>query len=95
MPIYVYEPTGEESCSVCEEGFEVLQKLNDEPLAQCPECDHPVKRVLTAPNLAHHSPSLDEGNIAKHGFTQYRKLEKGVYEKTAGKGPSIISSNDE
>jgi hypothetical protein len=36
---------------------------------------------------------LREGHLAKHGFTQYRKVGKGKYEKTAGKGPSTISDD--
>ena len=92
MPIYVYRPTTPDQCDHCEGGFEHLQKLDDEILSFCPECSAAVERVITAANLASPSPSLKEDNIEKHGFTQYRKVEKGVYEKTAGKGPAMISS---
>ncbi len=91
MPIYVYKPENNTECDHCENGFDHLQQLNDELLTRCPECSAPVKRVLTAANIASPSPSLSEENIAKHGFTQYRKAEKGVYEKTSGKGPEYIS----
>jgi putative FmdB family regulatory protein len=91
MPIYVYKPLDFSECDHCENSFEQLQKINDPHLTNCPECDVPVKRIITAANLASASPSLSEDNIAKKGFTQYKKLEKGVYEKTAGKGPDIIS----
>ena len=33
--------------------------------------------------------------LEKHGFTQYRKSGKGVYEKSAGKGPAIISDDSD
>ena len=95
MPIYVYKPTTETNCDYCENGFHYLQKIADEPMSQCPECSLPVKRIITAPNIAGSSPSLSEENISKHGFTQYRKLEKGVYEKTAGEGPGIITDKDQ
>jgi len=36
---------------------------------------------------------LKESNVAKNGFTQYRRAGNGVYEKTAGKGPKFISGN--
>ncbi|WP_440225826.1 hypothetical protein ACQQ2N_18770 [Dokdonella sp. MW10] len=36
---------------------------------------------------------LKEGHVAKHGYTQYRRAGKGVYEKTAGKGPDIITGD--
>ena len=94
MPIYVYKPVDTSECDHCEHGFEKLQKIADDPLSNCPECLIPVKRVITAANIASTSPSLDESNISKHGFTQYRKLEKGVYEKTTGKGPAIISDKE-
>ena len=94
MPIYVYKPIEFSECDHCENGFEHLQKMNDSPLTECPECSISVKRVITAANIASSAPSLSEDNIAKKGFTQYKKLEKGVYEKTAGKGPDIISDKE-
>jgi len=94
MPIYAYKPTSKTECDHCEFGFDHLQKLDEAPLTQCPECSASVERIITAANIASSSPSLKEGNLAKHGFTQYRKVEKGVYQKTAGKGPGIISDKD-
>ena len=91
MPIYEYKPESKTECDHCENGFDHLQKVDEAPLSCCPECSSPVIRIITAANIAGSSPSLGEDNIAKHGFTQYRKLEKGVYEKTAGSGPAIIS----
>jgi hypothetical protein len=37
---------------------------------------------------------MKEGNLEKKGFTQYKKIGKGAYEKTAGKGPSHIIDED-
>jgi putative FmdB family regulatory protein len=91
MPIYVYVPTSGNRCEFCEFGFEIIQKIDALPLDRCPECTEPVKKTITAPNIASSGPSLENHNIDKHGFTRYQKLEKGVYEKTAGKGPKIIS----
>jgi len=34
MPIYEYH------CEHCEHHLELLQKISDEPLQQCPECQH-------------------------------------------------------
>ncbi len=94
MPIYVYQASGTDRCAYCAEPFERRQKMAEERLQACPECGSPLSRVITPPNLASEGPSLSENNVEKHGFTQYRKLEKGVYEKTAGKGPAIISDKD-
>jgi putative FmdB family regulatory protein len=94
MPSYGYQASTAQSCAECSNGFEVIQKINDDRLTVCPNCGAAVRRVITAPHLATQSPSLDEKNLAKHGFTQYRKAAKGVYEKTTGKGPDFIKGED-
>jgi len=94
MPTYVYCPSGDDSCRYCMNGFEWRQKISAAPLETCPECQSGVRRVISAPSLVTGGPPMDEKNIEKHGFTQYRKLEKGVYERTAGKGPAIIDGRE-
>jgi putative FmdB family regulatory protein len=93
MPIYEYAPIAE-SCPHCAGRFEVFQRMSEDELSACPECGKPCKRVLSASNVAmsgsHH---LKEKHIADKGFTQYRRVEKGKYEKTAGKGPDTIGSD--
>ncbi|MCA9441573.1 MAG: zinc ribbon domain-containing protein, partial [Candidatus Omnitrophica bacterium] len=44
MPIYEYEPDGESVCPFCCRGFELIQKISDPPLAECPECGEACKR---------------------------------------------------
>ena len=95
MPTYTYEPSTDRHCRYCLGGFERRQKVSDERLTTCPECGESVKRVISAPALARPSPNIDEKNIGDKGFTQYRKLEKGVYEKTVGKGPDILMDKDD
>jgi len=91
MPIYEYQATGDDSCDHCRSAFDVMQKIADEPLKFCPQCHNPVCRKISRPNLASPAPSLSKENIEKHGLTQFKKVEKGVYEKTAGKGPNFIT----
>ena len=93
MPIYEYRPREQNSCDYCADGFEVMQKIADPELTQCPQCGSPVGRLISAPSVPKSSPSMDADNIGKHGFTQYRRAGKGVYEKTAGKGPDIITDD--
>lgn len=93
MPIYEYQSKDPGSCSHCSKPFEVFQKVTDTPLVHCPVCGSAVRKVISAPNLASSSPSLDPKNLEKHGFTQYRKSGKGTYEKTAGKGPRTITKD--
>ena len=40
MPTYGYK------CKKCANEFDVLQKMTDRPVAACPECGGPVKRVF-------------------------------------------------
>lgn len=94
MPIYEYQAAGPDSCDNCVNGFDTMQKLSAEPLKFCPVCHNPVRRKISRPNLASPAPSLSKDNIEKHGFTQFRKVEKGVYEKTAGKGPEFITDKE-
>jgi len=93
MPIYEYKPSADRHCGYCKNGFEQLQKMRDAALVVCPRCDAPVQRVISAANLGKSGPSLDPANLEKHGFTQYQKSAKGVYQKTAGKGPDVISDD--
>ena len=93
MPIYEYQASGDQNCEYCAGGFELLRKISDPDLGHCPECQAPVIRKISAPSLGGSGPSLDAANIEKHGFTQYKKSSKGVYEKTAGKGPRVISDS--
>jgi len=93
MPIYEYVPK-DGGCATCREGIERLQRLSDPPLAECPDCGAPLQRVIGAPQvIAGQAHVLREAHVAKQGFTQYRKVGKGKYEKTAGKGPPTISDD--
>jgi putative FmdB family regulatory protein len=93
MPIYEYRPSSEQHCEFCADGFEVIQKISAARLTACPQCEAPVERQLSAPSIGKAGPSLDQANIEKHGFTQYRRSGQGVYEKTAGKGPDVITDD--
>ncbi|MEN8198513.1 MAG: zinc ribbon domain-containing protein [Thermodesulfobacteriota bacterium] len=41
MPVYEYE------CASCEKVFEVQQRMADDPLSQCPECDGAVTKIMS------------------------------------------------
>lgn len=46
MPIYGY------ACKNCGHTMDALQKVNDTPLVDCPECEQPeLKRQLSAPRF--------------------------------------------
>jgi putative FmdB family regulatory protein len=88
VPIYQYAADSGE-CDRCEGRFEHMQKMAEPPLAACPRCARPVHREICAVRIGRSNP-LTSKNIEQQGFTQYKKSGKGVYEKTAGKGPDTI-----
>ncbi len=45
MPLYEYE------CFVCQKRFERIQKVDAEPVKQCPKCNGSVRRLLGVPAL--------------------------------------------
>lgn len=90
MPFYEYEHDGAPPDG-CENRFETLQAISEPPLRACPTCGEPVHRVISTFSVGSTPRSLlSADNIAKHGFTQYKKVGKGQYEKTAGRGPEGI-----
>ena len=45
MPLYEYQ------CESCEHRFERIQKFSDPPVAECPSCGGPVKKLLSSPAI--------------------------------------------
>ena len=45
MPLYEYQ------CDQCAHRFEVIQKYSDAPIAVCPKCGGPVKKLLSSPAI--------------------------------------------
>ena len=45
MPLYEYE------CTECGERTELIQRMADPPLADCPKCGKPVRKLLSAPSF--------------------------------------------
>ena len=94
MPIYEYAPVDAPGCALCCYGFEILQRLADPALTHCSACGVAIHRVLGMPPVvAGQAHVLRERHVARHGFTQYRRVGKGKYEKTAGNGPPTISDD--
>ena len=44
-------PTYEYRCSKCKKEFEVFQKITDDPVSKCPDCDGAVERLIAATNF--------------------------------------------
>jgi putative FmdB family regulatory protein len=88
VPIYEYEPA-DHDCLMCDGRIEVMQGINDAALEYCPYCGLPVRRVISRASIQI-AKGLPPDAAAKRGFTTFRKLERGRYEKVAGEGPEMI-----
>lgn len=93
MPIYEYEHLDSEHPG-CREVVEAIQAVADDPLAVCPDCGKPVKRVISRTSFIM-GVNLNPEATARQGFTTYRKSGKGTYEKAGGEGPDILSAGDD
>lgn len=95
MPIYVYQAEDvSSSCEFCAAGFEFMPRSSDVTLERCPKCRAAVHRVLSAVSIGSSEKGLlDDGNVAKAGFSIYRKSDEGTYERTSGsQGPKVLKT---
>jgi putative FmdB family regulatory protein len=93
MPIYEYEPDGWE-CHLCNGRVEAMQGINEEPLKHCPTCGMDVRKVISRVSFSLNG-RVSADKAAQKGFSTFRKLESGTYEKVAGEGPDILQSPDD
>lgn len=86
MPIYEYQAEdGAHSCAHCAERFEFRHGMHDPPLAACPECGHPVVRVISACRVdARENPKkqLSDKNLKRLGFSKLVNEGEGKFRKT-------------
>jgi putative FmdB family regulatory protein len=69
VPIYEY------ACKSCEHRLDALQKMNDDPLVECPECGKAaLKRLLSAPRFRLKGAGWYETDFKKDN---QRNLAKG------------------
>jgi len=94
MSIHEYFPAAGPGCALCCYGFERLHQAGEAPLTHCPACGAALRRALGTPAIIEGGGHrLRESHLARHGYTQYRRLERGRYEKTAGDGPDTIGGD--
>jgi putative FmdB family regulatory protein len=83
MPIYEYRHV-EPAPAGCEDEFEVMQGINDEPLGHCEQCGGGVKRIVSMPMGHIEGGKLTDDRIAKSGLSKYVRSGDGTYELAAG-----------
>lgn len=81
MPIYEYQPSDpKHTCAHCRHGFEALRRLAAPPLTQCPACNAPVQKCISAPTIGASKSGFNDRAKAA-GFHKLKKVSKGEYEK--------------
>ena len=81
MPIYEYQSRRpSEGCSVCREGFEQIQSVDEVPLPCCPKCGKDIKRIISWCHAAVSDPS-PEYTSTERKIAEYEKA--GLYSHAA------------
>ena len=85
MPIYEYQ------CDDCNNVLDALQKVNDKPLVDCPECGkNSLRRLISAPNFRLKGEGWYETDFKKEN----RKNVADQKDKKTEKKESSKSDND-
>ena len=81
MPLYEYQ------CLSCGKRTEILQRLDEAPLAACPECGGEVKKLISSPAF----------QFKGSGFyaTDYAGKKAGAESKSEGKSESKSEAKSE
>ena len=80
MPFYEYELC-EGDCVVCGGKFTLRRPLSAAELTKCPACKRPVRKLISTVNSPMKLKPLSVTDAKKAGFTIYKKLGKGEYER--------------
>jgi putative FmdB family regulatory protein len=80
MPLYEYELT-EGDCKVCGGKFTLNRPLSAKPLTNCPACKKPVRKIISTFNSPMKLKPLSVSDAKKAGFSIFKKLGKGEYER--------------
>lgn len=91
MPIYEYE------CQTCHHRVELIQKVTDAPLAECPKCQGAVKKLIAAPALQFKGSGwyITDYSAKGKGKTDDTSADKKVADSKPSTGPSATTSPTE
>lgn len=81
MPIYEYEHV-QRTCKLGKV-FDIKQRLDDDPLTQCPQCAGPVQKIMSRTNISCPKTNTELRDL---GFTKLVKRDDGVYENVTARG---------
>lgn len=93
MPIYEYELI-DDDCLMCPGRFSAIQGIEDANLEHCPSCGLPCKRVVSQVSISMRQ-GLSASRAADKGFTTWKKVRAGEWEKVDGPGVDAIVGSKE
>lgn len=85
-------PTYEYVCTACKHPFEKFQRMSEDPVAPCPECNAPAERKLSGG-----AGLLFKGSgfyITDYRSDNYKKSEKSEGGSSGGKSESSSSKSE-
>jgi len=80
MPLYEY------ACDSCDTRFERIQKLSDPPVAACPSCGGPVRKLISSPAIQFKGTGWYVTDYARSGGSD--KTPEKASEKTTSDSDS-------
>jgi putative FmdB family regulatory protein len=80
MPIYEYELV-EGDCKVCGGKFSLNRPISRPELTRCPLCRRAVRKLISSVNSPTKLKPLSVSDAKKAGFTIFKKVGKGEYER--------------
>jgi putative FmdB family regulatory protein len=90
MPIYLYE------CDSCGVRFEKLQRMSQEPLTDCPECEGQVHRVIQPVGIIFKGSGFyitDNRQVSSPTLTPPKDADKTDKKESADKAPAGEGQN--
>ena len=80
MPLYEYQ------CEACQHRFERIQKFSDELVSTCPECEGPVRKLVSSPAIQFKGTGWYITDYARSG--KEGAAEKSEQQESASEGSS-------
>ena len=84
MPLYEYQ------CEACAHRFEQIQRFSDPPLTTCPECEGPLRKLLSSPAIQFKGTGWYVTDYARSG----KKDPADAGESKAGASPEGASKSE-
>jgi putative FmdB family regulatory protein len=89
MPIYEYR------CGACDYHFEKIQKISDEPITLCPNCQaDAAQKLISASRFKLTGSGWYETDFKQKSTTQPPQQKSGAAPKEAGDAKSSAASSD-